>query len=95
MTDDFNDMISHFPDDDSEWTENQWKAFLKGLVSQGLVSYKEVASCVLGMLNPPQVGTSIASNASFKSHYPKRKCWETVRNWFYSQTGNVLTVIQG
>jgi 5-methylcytosine-specific restriction endonuclease McrA len=87
MTDDFNDMISHFPDDDSEWTENQWKAFLKGLVSQGLVSYKEVASCVLGMLNPPQVGTSIASNASFKSHYPKRKCWETVRNWFYSQTG--------
>lgn len=87
MTDEFNKMVRSFPEDDSDWTDEQWEKLLNGLISEGLLNYKEITSCVLGQLNPPQVGTSIASNASFKSHYPSRKCWETVRKWFYDQTG--------
>ena len=78
MTDEFNNIIGTLPKDDSEWSEDDWKALLFGLISEGLVSYKEITTCILGQLNPPQVGTSIASNKSFQSHYPPRKCWETV-----------------
>lgn len=87
MTDEFNNIIGTLPKDDSEWSEDDWKALLLGLISEGLVSYKEITTCILGQLNPPQVGTSIASNKSFQSHYPPRKCWETVRNWFNDQSG--------
>lgn len=90
MTDDFNKMIASFPEDDSEWTEVNWKSLLEGLVDDGLMNYREITTCVLGMINPPQVGTSIASNKSFQSHYPPRKCWETVREWFYKQDGKCV-----
>lgn len=87
MTDEFNNMIASFPENETEWTEAQWKQMLEGLIAQGLVSYEEITPLVLGQLNPSQVGTSIASNASFKSHYPKRECWKTVREWHFNQTG--------
>ncbi|MDY5450209.1 MAG: HNH endonuclease [Clostridia bacterium] len=87
MTNDFNEMIASFPENDSEWTEEQWKAMLDGLVSEGIVSYKEITPLVLGQLNPSQVGTSVASKKTFQSHFPKRKCWENVRQWHFNQNG--------
>ncbi len=79
--------IESFPDSDREWTEEQWKYMIEYLVDIGMVKYSEIASLVLGHLNPSQVGTSVASNKSFQSHYPPRKCWEAVRKWHFEQTG--------
>lgn len=81
------DKIKSFPESDREWTEEQWKYMLDYLVDIGMVKYSEIASLVLGHLNPSQVGTSVASNKSFQSHYPPRKCWEAVRQWHFDQTG--------
>lgn len=79
--------LSSFPESDREWTEEQWKYMIDYLVKEGLVKYSELASLVLGHLNPSQVGTSVASNKSFQSHYPPRKCWQAVRQWHFDQTG--------
>lgn len=79
--------LSSFPESDREWTEEQWKYMINYLVDEGLVKYSEIASLVLGHLNPSQVGTSVASNKSFQSHYPPRKCWQAVRQWHFDQTG--------
>jgi HNH endonuclease len=79
--------FKNFPEKDSDWDENNWKQLLEYLLEQGLVSYKDIASLVLGHLNPSQVGTSIASNKSFQRHFPKRKIWENVRTWSYKQSG--------
>ena len=81
------DNIKSFPESDRDWTEEHWKYMLDYLVDIGMVKYSEVASLVLGHLNPSQVGTSVASNKSFQSHYPPRKCWEAVRQWHFDQTG--------
>ena len=81
------DTIKSFPDTDRDWTEEHWKYMLDYLVDIGMVKYSEIASLVLGHLNPSQVGTSVASNKSFQSHYPPRKCWEAVRQWHFDQTG--------
>ena len=48
MTDEFNNIIGTLPKDDSEWSEDDWKALLFGLISEGLVSYKEITTCILG-----------------------------------------------
>jgi hypothetical protein len=82
-----NEYFDAFPAEDKSWEEAHWKALLEYLLSEKLVSYKEIASLVLGHLNPSQVGTSIASNKSFQSQFPKGKIWESVRNWSYQQTG--------
>ena len=79
--------IKGFPDNDREWSEEQWKYLIDYLVDSGMVKYRELASLVLGHLNPSQVGTSVASNKSFQSHYPKRKCWPAVRQWHFDQSG--------
>lgn len=79
--------FSSFPESDREWTEEQWKYMIDYLVEEGLVKYSELASLVLGHLNPSQVGTSVASNKSFQAHYPPRKCWQAVRQWHFDQTG--------
>lgn len=55
------DKIKSFPESDREWTEEQWKYMLDYLVDIGMVKYSEIASLVLGHLNPSQVGTSVAS----------------------------------
>lgn len=82
-----NEVLETFPSSDREWTEEQWKSLILYFVDNGLVTYKELASLVLGNLNPSQVGTSVASNKSFQSHYPKGKCWAAVRQWHFDQTG--------
>lgn len=82
-----NKIFKNFPSSDREWTEKDWKSLVRYLIENGMVSYKELASLVLGNLNPSQVGTSVASNKSFQSHYPKGKCWAAVRQWHFDQTG--------
>lgn len=80
-------FFDSFPEKDSNWTEQNWKSLLEYLVEHNLVNYKEITSHILGGLNPSQVGTSIASKETFQSHFPKRKCWENVRQWHFEQTG--------
>jgi 5-methylcytosine-specific restriction endonuclease McrA len=86
MNTDF-ETIQSFPESDREWTEEQWKCLMEYLVEKGMVKYHELASLVLGHLNPSQVGTSVASNPSFQTHYEKGKCWAAVRQWHFEQTG--------
>jgi 5-methylcytosine-specific restriction endonuclease McrA len=74
--------------EDQQLTDEQWLEFIKKeIVDTGLSSFKEIASLTLGHLNPPQVGTCVASKASFQRHYPRRECWAAVKEWFYSQEG--------
>ena len=73
--------------DDRSWSEDQWLDLVQDLVDRGLVTWQEVASAVLGELNPPQVGTGVASKASFKAQFPPRKAWQAVKKWFYAQSG--------
>lgn len=82
-----NSIFKTFPSSDRDWTEEQWKSLILYLIENDLVTCKELASLVLGNLNPSQVGTSVASNKSFQSHYPKGKCWAAVRQWHFDQTG--------
>ena len=76
-----------FPERDSDWSQDQWKALLDHLVQEGLVSWNEICSLVLGHLNPSQVGTSIASKPTFQKHFPKRETWQAVRQWHFDQSG--------
>jgi hypothetical protein len=84
------------PAEDSKWSDDQWNKLIQELVDQGIVTPKEVAVAVLGHINPPQVGTSIASSDSikygFKNHWysngkPPRSFWQGVRSWLYQQNG--------
>lgn len=76
-----------YPKESNAWGEQEWIDLLQDLVSDGLVSYSEIASLVLGHLNPSQVGTSIASKKTFQALFPPRKCWEAVRSWHFSEIG--------
>lgn len=78
---------TNFPEKDSDWSEVNWESFLKYLVESKITTYKEIASALLSSLNPPQVGTGVASKQSFKDKYPKRKVMQAVMGWFYSQRG--------
>ncbi|MCY7287628.1 MAG: hypothetical protein LH624_05115 [Cryobacterium sp.] len=73
---------------DLDWAEGNWKEILEYLISEELVSYKEIASLVLGHLNPSQVGTSIASKKTFQAHYPRRETMRAVVDWHKEQTGH-------
>jgi 5-methylcytosine-specific restriction endonuclease McrA len=67
------------------WKEEDWRKLIEKLVSEGLVNWQGVAAVTLGELNPPQVGTSLASNANIKKRYPPKKAWQAVKSWFYDQ----------
>lgn len=56
-----------FPDKDSDWTEDDWIKLIDRFLDSGLVTARELASLMLGHLNPSQVGTSIASKSRVKS----------------------------
>lgn len=79
--------LSNFPDKDSDWTEEDWFNFLIYLKENGITSYKEMAASVLGALNPPQVGTQVASNKNIQAHFGPRKTMREVFKWFYSMRG--------
>lgn len=75
---------------DNEWEEADWRHLLDYLLSEELVTNREVTSLVLGHLNPSQVGTSIASKKTFQKHFPPRKTWQAVREWYYGRTGKCI-----
>jgi hypothetical protein len=75
-----------FPVEGADWTEQHWHSLLEQLISQGIVSWREVTSTVLGGINPSQVGTSMTKD-SFKRRYEPRKCWSAVRAWHFMQSG--------
>ena len=79
--------ISQYQSNSQDWSDQDWEKLLAELIASGLVSHKEVTSLVLGHLNPPQIGTSIASKENFKNQFPPRKCWEAVRKWHFNQMG--------
>jgi|GEM_PF-2152862 len=72
---------------DETWTENEWEALLKDLISKKLVSWKDITALVLGHMNPSQVGTSLASSEGFKQRYGKGNVMSKVMEWFYEQNG--------
>jgi 5-methylcytosine-specific restriction endonuclease McrA len=76
-----------YPEKGEDWTEDHWRHLLEQLIKEGVVSWCGVTSAVLGGINPSQVGTSIASKASFQRHFPARQCWAAVRAWHFLQSG--------
>lgn len=82
--------LSKFPSDDKEWSEEQWHELLVFLKENDLVSYKDMASQVLSALNPPQVGTQVASKPSFQRHFPPRQTMQNVMQWFYAREGGCV-----
>ena len=70
-----------------DWSEEDWANFVQGIVTDEIVTWNEVAMAVCGGLNPPQVGTAIASNASFQAKFPPRETMRNVMEWFYAQQG--------
>lgn len=79
--------ISNFPQNDNEWTEEDWHNLLVYLQENNIVSYREIASGILSLLNPPQVGTQVASKDGFKKHYGKGKTMQATYQWFYDRQG--------
>lgn len=72
---------------DHSWTETEWQELLERLVENNVVTWKEIASLVLGHLNPPQVGTGLASSAGFQKRYGHGNTLRVVINWLYGQKG--------
>ena len=69
------------------WSEEQWHEFVGDMVKTRILSWQEVAVAVCGELNPPQVGTAIASNKSFQRRFPPRETMKHVMEWLYAQSG--------
>lgn len=80
-------LTATFDGPDESWDADRWRDFLGSMVAEGILSWEEVAVCVLGELNPPQVGTSQASNPNFQRQYPPGKTMQAVMAWFYEQDG--------
>ncbi len=80
--------LEEFPDRSDDWKSEHWRAMVEAMVDEGLATWEELGSLLLGALNPPQVGTAQASNKSFQRHFPKRECWKGVRAWLYDQDGH-------
>lgn len=72
---------------DEEWKADEWRALLEKLIAEGMLSWKEITTLTLGHMNPPQVGTSLASSDGFKRRYEKGKVMAKVMDWFYQQDG--------
>lgn len=72
---------------DKDWSQEEWQNLLNKLISDNLVTWKEVTATVLGQMNPSQVGTSLASNKRVQAFHEPRKVWQAVRAWFYKQPG--------
>ena len=69
---------------DRLWTEDQWREFVFDLVTLGYVKWLDVATIVLGELNPPQVGTSMTGK-KWQKTYGKGTTWQAVKKWLYGQ----------
>lgn len=82
-----NEMPFTFQGPDETWDEARWQGFVGSLVEDGILTWEEVAIAVLGELNPPQVGTSLASNPNIQRQYEPRQAMRAVMEWFYAQDG--------
>ncbi len=87
MSNEENELEAIIEPEDAQWSGDQWRDLLETLVDSGIISWGEIAAVALGELNPPQVGTAIASYKTFQAHYPKRGTWRAVRAWLYAQDG--------
>jgi hypothetical protein len=76
-----------FPAKDSEWTETHWRSLIEWFLNSGFIPAKDLASLLLGHLNPSQVGTSIASKKTFQKHFPPRQIMRAVIAWHIGQNG--------
>lgn len=77
--------VINFPD--ADWSDDEWREILEFLVSRAMVTWEDVAALTLGHLNPPQVGTQMASSEGFQQHYGKGSTMEAVLGWLYDQPG--------
>jgi hypothetical protein len=80
-------LTATFDGPDETWDDDRWRTFVDSLVKIGILTWEEVAVCVLGELNPPQVGTSQASNPNIQRHYPPQRTMQAVMDWFYGMDG--------
>jgi hypothetical protein len=70
--------FADFPAKDSDWTDAHWRHLINWFMDSGILTARELASLMLGHLNPSQVGTSIASKETFQAHFPPRKIMQAV-----------------
>lgn len=77
-----------FPENDSEWTEEDWRRLIDWFLESKLLTARELSALTLGQLNPSQVGTSIASKKTFQKHFPPRKIMQAVIKWHFKQSGH-------
>ncbi|WP_435737373.1 HNH endonuclease [Cellulosimicrobium sp. PMB13] len=83
---------------DSTWNEARWREMAEHLVRDGIVTWREITTTILGELNPPQVGTSIASankiKFGFKGNHarlhPNESFMPHVMRWFYERSGRCI-----
>lgn len=75
---------------DEAWTDADWRKLLERLISDGIVSWKDVSTLTPGHMNPSQVGTSLASSVGFKRNYGKGQVMPLVMEWFYAQSGKCV-----
>ena len=79
--------------EEPDWTEEEWKEFVQGLVSSEVVSWEDIAVAVCAELNPPQVGTAVAiavkGNYSLTSNpdYAPGSAMQSIWRWLYAQDG--------
>ncbi|MCG2578085.1 HNH endonuclease [Dechloromonas sp. XY25] len=79
--------MAAFKFNDEQWSDEEWKALLSRLISDGLLTWKQITTLTLGHMNPSQVGTSLASSEGFKLRYGKGNVMAKVMDWFYTQDG--------
>src|SRR5262249_23678054 len=75
---------------DHLWDDERWHRLLETLITESFFTWKDVAVLALGQSNPPQVGTSIASNKNFQQNHREeggRSVMQQVYDWLYEQTG--------
>jgi hypothetical protein len=75
---------------DRLWDEDRWRILLETLIANGFFTWKDVAILALGQSNPPQAGTSIATNKNFQEHHRTvggPSVMQQVYAWLYEQTG--------
>lgn len=83
---------------DATWDDERWRRMAEQLVADELVTWREITTTLLGELNPPQVGTSIASSDAvkfgFKDNHgtlnPGKSFMPFVLDWFYATTGRCV-----
>ena len=45
---DYNEMLQNLPENDRDYTEEDWKTMVDFLIANDLVKYREIASLLLG-----------------------------------------------